>query len=154
MKHDPDLVYIPATLIDDRRIDHRDRAALMHLIALADNSARCDHDEHALARELGVTTKTLRKRLARLEEWGYVVNHRSWVEMSDDLILDDDCVFMADLPPLSDEEFAQLQEADDPDEFFRRHAGDLAGRRLFVDLPRAVATAKPTPRRSLQPEAD
>src|SRR3954469_4010886 len=108
MRRDPDIVYIPATVIDDRRIGHRDRTNLMHLIALADNSARCDHDEQALARELGVTIRTLRKRLARLQDLGYVTNHRSWVEMGDDLILDDDCVFMADLPPLSDEEFAQL----------------------------------------------
>src|SRR4051794_34152746 len=108
MRPDPDLVYIPATVIDDRRIDHRDRATLMHLIALADNSARCDLDEHALAQELGVTTRTLRKRLDRLEDLGYVVNHRSWVAMSDDLVLDDDCSCMADLPPLSDEQFAQL----------------------------------------------
>src|SRR3954469_25901010 len=105
MKPDPDNVYIPADLIDDRRIGDRDRATLMHLIALADNTARCDHDEHALAHELGITIRTARKRLARLEDLGYVVNHRSWVEMSDDLILDDDCVLMTDLPPLSDEEF-------------------------------------------------
>src|SRR4051794_22028454 len=105
MSPDPELVYIPAALIDDRRVGHRDRATLMHLIALADNSARCDHDEQALARELGVTIRTLRRRLARLEVLGYVVNHPSWVEMSDALILGDDCAFMADLPPLSDEEF-------------------------------------------------
>jgi hypothetical protein len=74
--------------------------------------------------------------------------------MSNALALDDDCVFMTDLPPLSDEEFAELQEADDPDEFLRRHAEDLAGKRLFVDLPRAVVTARPAPRRSLQPEVD
>jgi hypothetical protein len=154
MRRHPDLVYIPATLIDDRRIGDRDRANLMHLIALADTTARCDHDEHALARELGITTRTLRKRLARLEDLGYVVNHRSWVEMSDDLVLADDCVFMADLPPLSDDEFAQLQEADDPDEFLKQHAGDLAGRRLFVDLPRTVVTARPAPRRALQPEVE
>src|SRR3954451_8232416 len=116
MKPDPDIVYIPAGLIDDRRIGHRDRATLMHLIALADNTARCDLDEHALARELGVTIRTLRKRLARLEELGYVVNHRSWVEMGNALVLDDDCIFMADLPPLSHVEFARLHEADDPDE--------------------------------------
>src|SRR3954470_22960203 len=140
MRRHPDIVYIPAALIDDRRIDHRDRATLMHLITLADNTARCDHDEHAIAREMGVTIRTLRKRLARLEELGYVVNHRSWVQMSDDLILDDDCIFKADLPPLTDDEFAQLQEADDPDEFLKQHAGDLEGRRLFVDLPRAVVT--------------
>src|SRR4051812_30084863 len=145
MKRDPDLVYIPATVIDDRRLGHRDRAALMHLIALADNSARCDLDEHALAHELGITTRTLRKRLARLEELSYVINHRSWVEMSDDLVLADDCISMADLPPLSDDEFARLQVADDPDEFLNRHAGDLGGKRLFVDLPRALVTARPTP---------
>src|SRR4051812_47571572 len=98
MRRHRDLVYIPATLIDDRRLEYRDRAALMHLIALADNAARCDLDEHALACELGVTIRMLRKRLARLEELGYVVNHRSWVEMSDDLVLDDDCIFMAELP--------------------------------------------------------
>src|SRR4051812_16654108 len=154
MKRDPDLVYIPATVIDDRRLDHRNRAALMHLIALADNTARCDLDEHALAHELGITIRTLRKRLARLEELGYVVNHRSWVEMSDDLVLDDDCVLMVDLPLLSDDEFAQLQEADDPDEFLKQHAGDLGGKRLFVDLPRALVTSRPAPRRALQPEAD
>src|SRR4051794_1292995 len=143
MRRHPDLVYIPAALIDDRRIGDRDRATLMHLIALADNSARCDLDEQALARELGVTIRTARKRLARLEDLGYIVNHRSWVEMSAALVLADDCVLMADLPPLSDEEFARLQEADDPDEFLERHAGDLAGRRLFVDLPRAIVTARP-----------
>jgi hypothetical protein len=152
MRRHPELVYIPATVIDDRRLDHRDRAALMHLIALADNTARCDFDEHALAHELGITTGTLRKRLARLEERGYVVNHRSWVEMSEILVLDDDCVFMVDLPPLSDDEFAQLQEADDPDEFLKQHAGDLGGKRLFVDLPRALVIARPAPRRALQPE--
>src|SRR3954454_1049314 len=152
MRRDPDLVYIPAALIDDRRIGHRDRATLMHLIALADSSARCEHDEQALVRELGVTIRTLRKRIARLEELGYVVNHRSWVEMSDDLVLDDDCVFMADLPPLSDEEFARLQEADDPDVFLVQHAGAYAGKGLFIDLPRALVTARPAPRRSLQPE--
>jgi hypothetical protein len=154
MRPDPDLVYIPAALIDDRRISHHDRATLMHLIALADHTARCDLDDHALAREMGITVRTLRKRLARLEELTYVVNHRSWVEMSDALVLDDDCIFMADLPPLTDEEFAQLQEADDPDEFLRRHAGDLAGKRLFIDLPRAVVSARPAPRRALQPEAE
>src|SRR3954471_1238611 len=135
MKPAPDIVYIPAALIDDRRIGHRDRATLMHLIALADNTPRCDLDEHAIAREIGITVRTLRRRLARLEELGYVVNHRSWVEMNDDLVLADDCAFMADLPPLSDDEFAQLQEADDPDDFLKRHAGDLAGKRPFVDLP-------------------
>src|SRR4051812_23500329 len=76
MRRDPDLVYIPATLIDDRRLGDRDRATLMHLIALADNSARCGRDEPALARELGVTIRTLRQRLACLEELAYVVNHR------------------------------------------------------------------------------
>src|SRR4051794_18981085 len=154
MTRDPDIVYIPAALIDDRRIGHRDRATLMHLIALADNTARCNHDEHALARELGVTIRTLRKRLARLEELGYVINHPSRVEMSDALVLADNCVLMADLPPLSDEEFARLQEADDPDEFLKQHAGDLGGKRLFNDLPRALVTARPAPRRALQPEAD
>src|SRR4051794_12592202 len=154
MSRAPDIVYTPAALIDDRRIGHRDRATLMHLIALADNTARCDLDEQALARELGVTIRTLRKRLARLEELGYVVNHRSWVEMNHALVLDDDCVFMADLPPLTDEEFARLQEADDPDEFLKRHAGDLGGKRLFIDLPRALVTARPVPRRALQPEVD
>ena len=153
MRRHPDIVYIPATLIDDRRIGDRDRATLMHLIALADNSARCDHDEQVLARELGITIRTLRKRLARLEDLGYVVNHRSWVEMSDALVLADDCVLMADLPPLCDEEFARLQVADDPDEFLKRHAGDLAGRRLFIDLPRPVVTSRPAPGRSLRPEA-
>src|SRR3954452_1171325 len=123
MRRHPDIVYIPATVIDDRRIGHSDRATLMHLIALADNTARCDLDEQALARELGVTTRTLRRRLARLEDLGYVVNHRSWVEMGDALVLNDDCVFMVDLPPLSDEEFAQLQQADDPDESLKQHAG-------------------------------
>ena len=59
-----------------------------------------------LARELGVTIRTLRKRLAHLEEMGYVVDHRSWVEMHEDLVLTADCVLMTDLPPLSDEEFA------------------------------------------------
>src|SRR3954454_15769912 len=145
MRRDPDLVYIPAALIDDRRIGHRDRATLMHLIALPENTARCNLDEHALARELDVTTRTLRKRLARLEELEYVVNHRGWVEMSDDLVLADDCVFIAELPPLSDEEFARLQEAEDPNEFFKAHAGDLAGKRLFVDLPRALIAAGPAP---------
>jgi hypothetical protein len=154
MRRDPDLVYIPAALIDDRRIGHRDRATLMHLIALADNTARCEHDEQALGRELGVTIRTLRRQLAHLEELGFVVNHRDWVEMSDALVLADDCVLLADLPPLSDEEFAQLQEADDPDEFLKQHAGDLAGRRLFVDLPRAIVTARPVPRRALHPEED
>ena len=33
----------------------------MHLIELADNSARCDYDEHTLAHLLGVTTRTARK---------------------------------------------------------------------------------------------
>jgi hypothetical protein len=74
--------------------------------------------------------------------------------MGDALVLADDRVLMADLPPLSDEEFARLQEADDPDEFLRQHAGDLAGKRLFVDLPRALVTARPVPRRAYQPEED
>jgi hypothetical protein len=110
MRRHPDLVYIPATLIDDRRIGHRDRATLMHLIALADNTARCDLDEHALAREMGITVRTLRKRLARLEELAYVANHRSWVEMNDALVLADDCAFMADLPPLSDDESSNKRD--------------------------------------------
>jgi hypothetical protein len=98
--------------------------------------------------------RTLRKRLARLEELGYVVDHGSWVEMHEGLVLADDCVLMTDLPPLSDEEFARLQEADDPEEFIRQHAGDLAGKRLFVDLPLSLVTARPAPRPALQPEAD
>jgi hypothetical protein len=152
MRRDPDLVYIPATLIDDRRLGDRDRATLMHLIALADNSARCDYDEHALARALGVTIRTLRRRLDLLEDLGYVVNHRSWVEMSDALVLTDDCVLMSDLPPLSDDEFARLQETGDPDEFFKEHAGEFAGKRLLIDLPRALVTARSTRRRTLRPE--
>jgi hypothetical protein len=126
----------------------------MHLIALAENSRRCDHDEHALARERGVTIRTLRERLARLEDLGYVVNHRGWVAMSDALFPADDCVLVTDLPPLSDEEFARLQQADDPDEFLWRHAEGLAGRRLFLDLPRSLATARPAPGRPLRPGAD
>jgi hypothetical protein len=74
--------------------------------------------------------------------------------MSDALVLSDDCVLMIDLPPLSDEEFARLQEANDPDQFLQQHAKEFAGKRLFVDLPRALVTARSAPRRSLQPEAD
>jgi hypothetical protein len=83
----------------------------MYLIALADNSARCDYDELALAQKLGVTTRTLRKRLALLEELGYLINRKDWVEMHDDLVLTDDSLLNADLLPLSDEQFARLQHS-------------------------------------------
>src|SRR3954447_17233941 len=94
MRRKPDLVYIPATLVDDRRLGDRDRATLIHLIALADNTARSGHDEQALAYELGVRIHTLRQRLVRLEDLGYVVNHKGWVEMSNALVLTDDCTLM------------------------------------------------------------
>jgi hypothetical protein len=144
MPRHPHLVYIPVSLLDDRRLAARDRDTLMYLIALADNSVRCNYDEETLAQKLGVTTKTIRKWLARLEGFGYVVNHKLWVELYDDLVLTDDSLLMADLPPLSDEEFAQLQLADDPDEFLK----DYAGRKLFLDLPRALIEGHPRPKRS------
>jgi Helix-turn-helix domain len=143
MPRDPHMVYIPISLLDDRRLSARDLATLMLLIALADNSPRCDYDEHTLAHRLGVTTRTVRKWLARLEGFGYLLNHKDWVELHDDLVLTQDSLLMADLPPLSDEEFTRLQEADDPDEFLK----DYAGRKLFVDLPRALIEGHPRPKR-------
>jgi hypothetical protein len=148
MPRDPELVYIPASLLDDRRLSARDRDSLMRLIALAHNSAQCDYDERALAQKLGVTTRTLRKRLARLESFGYIVHHKLWVEMHADLVLTDDCLLIADLPPLSDEEFARLQLADDPDLLLKEHAKQFAGKRLFFDLPRALIEGRPRPERS------
>jgi hypothetical protein len=143
MPRDPHMVSIPIVLLDDRRLSPRDLATLMLLIALADNSARCDYDEGALAHRLGVTTRTARKWIARLEGFGYIINHKHWVELYHDLVLTDDSLLMADLPPLSDEQFARLQEADDPDEFLK----DYAGRKLFLDLPRALIEGHPRPKR-------
>ena len=143
MPCDPHMVSIPVSLLNDRRLSARDQATLMHLIELADNSARCDYDEHTLAHLLGVTTRTARKWLARLEGFGYLINHKDWVELHDDLVLTDDSLLMADLPPLSDEQFARLQLADDPDEFLKEYAG----RKLFVDLPRALIEGHPHPKR-------
>ena len=68
---------------------------------------------------------------------------KDWVELHDDLVLTDDSLLMADLPPLSDEEFAQLQLADDPGEFLKEYAG----RKLFVDLPSALIERHPHPKR-------
>jgi hypothetical protein len=144
MPRDPHMVYIPISLLDDRRLSARDQATLMHLIARADNSPRCDYDEHTLAHLLGVTTRTVRKWLARLEGFGYLINHKDWVELHDNLVLTDDSLLMADLPPLSDEQFARLQLANDPDEFLK----DYAGRKLFLDLPRALVAGRPRPKRS------
>jgi hypothetical protein len=115
----------------------------MLLIALADNSACCDYDEHALAHRLGVTTRTARNWLARLESFGYRINHKDWVELHDDLVLTQDSLLIADLPPLSDEQFARLQLADDPDEFLK----DYAGQKLFLDLPRALVEGHPCSKR-------
>ena len=144
MPRDPHMVSIPVSLLDDRRLSARDQATLMHLIELANNSARCDYDEHTLAHLLGVTTRTARKWLARLEGFGYITNHKDWVELHDDLVLTDDSLLMADLPPLSDEEFARLQLANDPSEFLKEYAG----RKLFVDMPRAIIERHPHPKRS------
>jgi hypothetical protein len=144
MPRDPHMVYIPISLLDDRRLSPRDLATLMHLIALADNSAHCDYDEHALAHLLRVTTRTARNWLARLEGFGYLINHKDWVELHEDLILTDDSLLMADLPPLADEEFARLQLADDPGEFLK----DYAGKKLFLNLPRALVEGHPRPERS------
>jgi hypothetical protein len=148
MPRDPDLVYIPVVLLDYRRLSPRDRDPLMLLIALAHNSARCDYDEHALAQKLGITTRTLRKRITRLVELGYVVNHKLWVELHDDLVLTQDSLLMADLLPLADEDFARLQLADDPDEFLKEHTKQFAGKKLFLDLPRALVEGRPRPKRS------
>src|SRR5512135_2192142 len=60
------------------------------------HAARCDYDEHVLTQKLGVTTRTVRKRLAHLEELGYVVNHKDRIELHDDLVLTDDSLLMAD----------------------------------------------------------
>jgi hypothetical protein len=137
------MVSIPVSLLNDRRVSARDWATLLHLIALADNSARCNYDEHALAHLLGVTIRTTRKWLARLEGFGYIINHKDWVELHDDLVFTDDSLLMADLP-LSDEEFARLQLGDDPDEFLKEYAG----RELFIDLPHTVIEGHPHPKRS------
>ena len=144
MPRNPHMVSIPVFLLDDRRLSARDQATPMHLIELADNSARCDYDEHALAHLLGVTTRTARKWLARLEGFGYITNHKNWVELHDDLVLTDDSLLMADLPPLFDEEFAQLQLANDPGKFLKEYAS----RKLFVDLPCAIIERHPHPKRS------
>jgi hypothetical protein len=144
MPRDPHMVSIPLSLLDDQRLSARDLATLMHLIALADNSARCDYDEDTLAHLLGVTTRTVRKWLARLEGFGYLINHKDWVELHDDLVLTQDSLLIADLPPLSDEQFARLQEADDPNEFLKEYAG----KKLFLDLPRALVEGRPRPKRS------
>lgn len=143
MPRDPHMVSIPVSLLNDRRLSARGWATLMHLIALADNSARCNYDEHALAHLLGVTIRTARKWLARLEGFGYIINHKDWVELHDDLVFTDDSLLMADLP-LSDEEFARLQLGNDPDEFLKEYAG----RKLFIDLPRTLIVGHPHPTRS------
>jgi hypothetical protein len=46
---------------------------------------------------------------------------------------------------LSDEPFARLQLADDPDEFLTGHAEEYAGKKLFLDLPRALIEGHPAP---------
>jgi hypothetical protein len=148
MPRDPHMVYIPISLLDDRRLSARDLATLMHLIALADNSPRCDYDEDTLAHLLGVTTRTARKWLARLEGFGYLINHKDWVGLHDDLVLTQDSLLIADLPPLPDQQFARLQLADDPDEFLTGHAEEYAGKKLFLDLPRALIEGHPRPDRS------
>jgi hypothetical protein len=147
MPRDPDLVYIPVVLLDDRRLSARDQATLMLLIALADNPARCDYDEDALAHLLGVTIRTTRKWLARLKDFGYIINHKDWVELHDDLILTQDSLLMADLPPLSDEQFARLQLADDPDEFLKQYATVRRGARPQEALSRPA----PRPHRGTPP---
>jgi hypothetical protein len=91
-----------------------------------------------------VTTRTARKWLARLRGFGYLINHKQWVELHDDLVLTDDSLLMADLPPLSDEQFARLQLGDDPDELLTEYAG----RKLFLDLPRALIAGPLHPKRS------
>jgi hypothetical protein len=144
MPRNPHMVSIPVSLLNDRRLSARDQATLMHLIALANNSPRCDYDQHALAHRLGVTTRTARKWLARLESFGYLINHKEWVELHDDLVLTDDSLHMVDLPPLSDEQFARLQLGDNPDELLKEYTG----RKLFVDLPRTVIEGHPHPKRS------
>jgi hypothetical protein len=90
-----------------------------------------------------VTTRTARKGLARLEGFSYLVNHKDWVELHDDLVLTQDSLLIADLPPLSDEPFARLQLADDPDEFLKEYTG----KKLFLDLPRALVEGHPCPKR-------
>lgn len=77
MPRDPHMVSIPVSLLNDLRVSARDWVTLLHLIALADSSARCNYDEHALTHLLGVTIRTARKWLARLEGFGYIINH-SW----------------------------------------------------------------------------
>jgi hypothetical protein len=47
MPRDPHMVSIPVALLDDRRLGPRDRDTLMHLIAWADNSTRCDDEQFA-----------------------------------------------------------------------------------------------------------
>ena len=143
MPTDPDMVYVPVALDRDRRLTLRDRDTLLHLLARADQDAHCDLGLVDLARVLGVTTRTARRRLARLQELGYLVAHDDGIELHRDLVMGDDAILMSDLPPLSDEQFARLQEADDPEAF------DLVppGRRLFVELPRALVEGRPYPGR-------
>jgi DNA-binding transcriptional MocR family regulator len=119
----------------------------MHLIALADNSARYDYDEETLAQKLDVTTKTARKRLAHLEELGYIFLRDGGIELHADLVMGADDLLVRELSPLSDEEFARLQQADDPDKFLKEHTKQYTGKKLFVDLPRALIEGHPCPKR-------
>jgi hypothetical protein len=60
----------------------------------------------------------------------------------------EDDLLIRELPPLSDEQFARLQLADDPELFLKEHAKQFAGKKLFLDLPRALVEGRPRPKRS------
>jgi hypothetical protein len=147
MPRDPHMVSIPISLLDDRRLSARDLATLMLLIALADNSARYDYDEETLAQKTGRDHQDRRKRLARLEELGYIFLRDGGIELHADLVIGEDDLLVRELPSLSDEEFARLQQADDPDKFLKEHTKQYTGKKLFVDLPRVLIEGHPGPKR-------
>jgi hypothetical protein len=95
------LVYIPMLVVEDPTIPNGDKETIYRLLTLANHTDRCDIDAAGLAGLLGVTPRTMKKRLSRLEERGFITVHDGWVEIDSDLIPNDESVIygITDSPP-------------------------------------------------------
>jgi hypothetical protein len=92
------VVYIPLFVAEDPTIPNGDKETIIRLLSLADRRDRYDIDAAELARILGVTPRTMKKRLARLEERDFLTVHDGWIEIHPDLIPDEDSIIYG--PPL------------------------------------------------------
>jgi CRP-like cAMP-binding protein len=83
------LEFLPSGVLLDPEIPMADKEVILRLFAVARHTDRCEVRPTDLARMLGTTLRSIRKRLARLEAAEFIAVHDGWIAIHPDLIPDE-----------------------------------------------------------------